>query len=127
MSRPAALLLLSALALPACEGDVRLRGEWSGACILDTDLGLRQLPFTLDITAQQQGRISGTGTYQYDGYEFAGDVDGTVEGNDVLFDLVGIYGGYTVTLMGDGELEDNGDVEGDCGFFDLPGELDMER
>ena len=50
-----------------------------------------------------------------------------VDGDEVSFDLAGIYGGYTVTLSGAGDLQNDGDVEGVCAFFELEGELDMER
>jgi len=125
-------LLLSALplllsSLGGCAGDARLRGEWSGDCLLETVDGPRRLPFELAIDAQRQGVFSGTGAFEYDGYTFQGDVDGTVDGAQVIFDLVGIYGGYTVTMAADAELEDNGDVEGDCSFFELTGDLDMDQ
>ena len=76
---------------------------------------------------QAGGRFTGTGSYEYDGYQFQGDAGGVVDGDEVSFDLAGIYGGYTVTLSGAGDLQNDGDVEGVCAFFELEGELDMER
>lgn len=122
--RPSPMLLLALLA--GC-GDVQMKDSWSGDCILSTEDGLRRVPFQLEITAQAGGRFTGTGSYEYDGYQFQGDAGGVVDGDEVSFDLAGIYGGYTVTLSGAGDLQNDGDVEGVCAFFELEGELDMER
>ena len=122
MARLAPLLLL----LAGCGGNMTVRGDWSGDCLLETTGGPRRVPFRLELSSQARGQVLGTGSYEFNGYRFTGDVKGQVDGDGLIFDLVGIYKGYTVTLSGDGELEDNGDIEGDCTFFDLEGNLDME-
>lgn len=115
------------LAAAGCSGGVRVVGDWAGDCILNTEAGRRRVPYTVSFASQWQGELLGTGGYVYEGFVFEGDLRGTVDGNDVAFDLVGIESGYTVTLEATGGVKDNEDIEGKCSFFDLKGRFDMER
>lgn len=119
--------LLAVVVLSGCTNGVRIIGDWAGDCVLSTPSGARRVPYEIQVTSQWKGELLGTGAYVYDGYVFEGDLRGAVEGRDVGFDLVGIYGGYTVTLEASGSVQDTLDIEGDCVFFDLEGEFDMER
>ena len=95
--RPSPMVLLALLA--GC-GDVQMKDSWTGDCIPSTEDGLRRV-LQLEITAQAGGRFTGTGSYEYDGYQFQGDAGGVVDGDEVSFDLAGLGAG-TVTLSGAG-------------------------
>jgi hypothetical protein len=107
-----------------------IMGEWDGVCEVETTAGSLSIPFEMDIDEERQdGTLLGDGWYDYEGYRFKGKLSGDRDhrSGNVDMRLVGEYGGYTVTLEVDVDLNGNADeADGDCIFDGAEGDVELE-
>lgn len=121
--------LLAAFTVLAVGCSSPYAGEWSGDC--DPGGSTTDLPVTLDLADDKGSTLTGVGTFVYNDYTFEGEADGRVVDDDVLeLDIIGVYGGYTITVSLEGEL-DLDSIEGSCTFTDqdtlYEGDLELEQ
>lgn len=117
------------LLFAACDGTT-LEGDWEGVCALtldesgeETDL---EIDYEIEVERERGGQAEGQGLYQYSGSEFNGQVTGNRDGTRLELTLEGEYGGYTVKLELDGELDDD-EASGNCRFGGARGLFEMDR
>ncbi len=118
---------LPLLLLPLTACGQSLLGQWQGVCVVPTETGDLDVDFLMDVDAEKGTELHGDGWFAYEGFRFAGEMEGSRKADAVVMDLEGIYGGYTITLTVDGDLRGNDDkVVGACDFFDTAGTFVME-
>jgi hypothetical protein len=106
-----------ALGLGACAQP--LDGAWSGTCAVGEGSDQFELPVAFDVLELEDGRLGGSGTFQFVGYTFTGEAEGEHFEDHVRVDVIGVYGGYTLTVrvLGDVDAEFT-KIDGHCGFMD---------
>ncbi len=107
-------------------GSVDTVGDWEGECVIETQGYEMELPFELRVDSEKGGRVEGEGAYLYQDYVFDGRLTGSRNGTDLEMTVEGEYGGYTVKLELEGELDDD-DADGTCRFGGGRGTFEMER
>ena len=94
------------------------QGKWKGECDVGVGSNRINMPLTIDLVGSKGTTVRGIGTFGYNGVEFEGEARGrVVDDETLLLDIVGVYGGYTITVEIDGTF-DGEEVEGLCAYQD---------
>jgi hypothetical protein len=117
-------LALGLSALPGCGGAAV--GGWKGVCEVGVGADAFDMDVALDLRGGDGPAIEGEGGFSYNGYAFAGDVVGELDGDELVIDVFGTSAGYVVELRVRAEVDDE-ELDGICMFRDqselLAGEL----
>jgi hypothetical protein len=85
------------------------------------------MPIEITFVRDVRGELLGEGVYVYDDRDFKGAVEGKIAGEDISLELPGVYGGYTVTLLVEAELDGEDEMSGICEFDGDQGDFELER
>jgi len=117
LARPLAGLLGAALLSSGCASP--FQGKWKGDCDVGIGVDRVDMPVEIELVGGKGTTVQGAGSFGYNDYTFEGEARGrVVDDETLLLDVIGVYGGYTVTLELEGTLEGDGEVEGLCAFED---------
>jgi len=100
---------------------------WSGTCVLGEASLAWVMPVEITFVRDIRGELLGEGVYGYDDRDFKGVVEGKIAGTDISMSLPGVYGGYTLTLLVEAELEDQDEMVGICEFDGVQGDFELTR
>ena len=117
---------LFAVLLPACSAGL-VGDPWAGTCVLGEAGDAWVMPIEITFVRDIHGELLGEGLYVYDDRDFKGVVEGKIAGEDISMSLPGVYGGYTVTLLVEAELDDEDEMTGICQFDGVQGDFELER
>ena len=116
---PVPLLLLAASVLLWSTGcKSAYSGRWKGVC--DVGLGTQyfSMPVSLELVDTKGTTLAGVGQFAFNESLFEGEARGRIVDDDLLdVDVVGVYGGYTISVAYELELGTE-DLEGTCSFVD---------
>ena len=102
----------------ACSCASPFQGKWKGECDVGVGSNRINMPLTLDLVGSKGTTVRGAGTFAYNEVEFEGEARGrVVDEETLLLDILGVYGGYTITVEIEGTLEGE-EVEGLCAYQD---------
>lgn len=100
---------------------------WSGTCVIGEAGDAWVMPVEILFVRDVQGELLGEGLYVYDDRDFKGVVEGKIAGEDISMELPGVYGGYTVTLLVEAELDGEDEMSGVCEFDGEQGDFELAR
>lgn len=94
------------------------QGQWKGECDVGVGSSRITMPLEVDLVGAKGTTVRGAGSFGYNDVSFKGEARGRVVDEEaLLLDVIGVYGGYTITVELDGELEGD-EIEGLCAFED---------
>jgi hypothetical protein len=113
-----AALLLAAAGLAGC-GAPPFEGQFRGTCNVGEGTDAFALPIEFTVIEGDEGDVLGYGAFRFNEYTFTGEAAGSRADERVMVDVIGVAGGYTITVRVIGEVnEELSAVEGRCGFVD---------
>jgi len=114
--RPLAGLLGVGLLASGCASP--FQGKWTGECDIGLGADRVDMPVEINLVDGKGTTVKGAGIFDYNEYRFEGEARGrVVDDETLLLDIVGVYGGYTITLELDATMTGD-EVEGLCAFED---------
>jgi hypothetical protein len=100
---------------------------WAGTCVLGEASDAWVMPIEITFVRDIQGELLGEGVYTWEERDFKGVVEGKIAGEDMSMELPGVYGGYTVTLLIEAEIDGEDEITGICEFDGVQGEFELTR
>ena len=126
LARHLAPALLAPALLLGCSAGL-VGDPWVGTCTLGEASDAWVMPIEITFVRDIGGELLGEGVYVHDDRDFKGAVEGKIAGEDISMELPGVYGGYTVTLLVEAELDGEDEMEGICEFDGEQGDFELER
>lgn len=118
--------LFASVSLAGCSAGL-VGDDWVGTCSVGETSDTWVMPLEITFVRDIKGELLGEGLYVYDDRDFKGVVEGKIAGEDISMTLPGVYGGYTLTLLVEAELDGEDEMSGICEFDGEQGDFELQR